>query len=70
VIKSPLRITRENETPSYILGGMKYMMSTEELGKRSLIRGAIDGVYTVREAVKRLKLSERHVKRLKRRVRE
>jgi transposase len=49
---------------------MKYMMSTEELEKLSLIKGAIDGVYTVREAAKRLKLSGRHVKRLKRRVRE
>jgi transposase len=49
---------------------MKYMMSGSELGKLSLIKGAIDGAYTVREAAKRLKLSERHIKRLKRRVKE
>jgi transposase len=49
---------------------MKYMMSAGELEKLSLIKGAIDGVYTVREAAKRLKLSGRHIKRLKRRVRE
>ena len=46
------------------------MMSASELGKLSLIKGAIDGAYTVREAAKRLKLSERHIKRLKRRVKE
>jgi hypothetical protein len=34
-------------------------MSTEELGKLALIKGLIDGAYTVREAAKRLKLSER-----------
>jgi transposase len=49
---------------------MKYTMSAEELGKLAMIKGAIDGAYTVREAAKRLKLSERHIKRLKRRVRE
>jgi hypothetical protein len=56
--------------PSGLLGGMKYMMSTDELKKLSMIKGAIDGVYTVQELAKRLKQSGRHIKRLKRRVRE
>ncbi|MDR1654622.1 MAG: hypothetical protein LBR96_01390 [Treponema sp.] len=49
------------------------MMSTDELGELgelSLIKEVIDGVYTVREAAERLNPSGRHVKRLKRRVRE
>ncbi|MDR1256465.1 MAG: helix-turn-helix domain-containing protein [Spirochaetaceae bacterium] len=45
-------------------------MSAGELGKLTLIKGAIDVAYTVRETAKRLRLSERHIKRLKRRVRE
>ncbi|MDR1220484.1 MAG: hypothetical protein LBK73_12865 [Treponema sp.] len=45
---------------------MKYTMSAVALGKLPLIEG-IDGAYTVREADKRLMMSERHVKRLKRR---
>jgi transposase len=40
------------------------------LGKLALIQGALDGVYTVCEAAKRLGLSERRVKQLKRQVRK
>jgi hypothetical protein len=29
---------------------MKYMMSPKEMGRLSLIQGALDGVYTVRDA--------------------
>jgi hypothetical protein len=32
------------------LGGMKYMMSAGELEKLSLIKGAIDGAYTAKQA--------------------
>jgi hypothetical protein len=35
------------------------MMSTDELKTLSLIKGALDGAYTVQEAAKRLKLSGR-----------
>jgi transposase len=48
---------------------MKYMMSPKEMGRLSLIQGALDGVYTVRDAAKRLGLSERRVKQLKREFR-
>jgi hypothetical protein len=41
------------------------MMTKGELGKLTLIQGAIDGVYTVREAAQRLGLSERRIKQLK-----
>jgi hypothetical protein len=41
---------------------MKYTMSVGELGKLTLIKGAIDGAYTVRETAKGLKLSERAYK--------
>jgi transposase len=49
---------------------MKYTMSAEALGKLALIKEAIDGAYPVREVAKRLRLSERHIKRLKRWVSE
>jgi hypothetical protein len=49
---------------------MKYMMSKAELGKLALIQGALDGAYTVSEAARRLGLSERRVKQLKRQMRE
>jgi transposase InsO family protein len=45
-------------------------MSQEELGRLALIQGAIDGKYTAGYTAKRLGISERHVKRLKRAVRE
>ena len=48
---------------------MNYMMSQKEMGKLSLIQGALDGVYTVRDVAKRLGLSERRVKQLKREFR-
>ncbi|MDR3342139.1 MAG: helix-turn-helix domain-containing protein [Treponema sp.] len=46
------------------------MMNKAELGKVALIQGAIDGAYTVSEAARRLGLSKRRVKQLKRQVRE
>ncbi|MDR1901052.1 MAG: helix-turn-helix domain-containing protein [Treponema sp.] len=49
---------------------MKYTMRKKEPAKLTLIQGAIEGVYTVSEAAKRLHLSERRVKQLKQRVRE
>ncbi|MDR2741542.1 MAG: hypothetical protein LBB98_05230 [Treponema sp.] len=45
-------------------------MSKAELGKPALIQGAIDGVYAVREAAKRLEVSNRRVKQLKHQMRE
>ncbi|MDR3343924.1 MAG: helix-turn-helix domain-containing protein, partial [Treponema sp.] len=45
-------------------------MSKAALGKLALIQGAIDGAYPVSEAARRLGLSERRVKQLKRQMRE
>jgi hypothetical protein len=44
---------------------MKYTMNKKELGRLALIRGALDGRYSVREAVHRLGSSERRIKQLK-----
>jgi transposase len=49
---------------------MKYTMSKQELEKYRLIRGAVEGRYTVKAVSQRLKLSERRVKQLKRSFRE
>jgi len=49
---------------------MKYIMSKEQLGKLTLIQGAVEGKYTVNEVAKRLKLSHRQVKNLKKAYRE
>jgi transposase len=49
---------------------MKYMMSTKELARLTVIKGAIDGAYTVKQAAKRLGVSTRWVKHLKKAVRE
>ena len=45
-------------------------MSKKELGRLALIKGALDGKYTVDYMAKRLGVSERQVKRLKKAVRE
>ncbi|GMO40732.1 MAG: hypothetical protein Ta2B_20540 [Termitinemataceae bacterium] len=45
-------------------------MSDKEIGRLTLIKGAIDGVYTVGYVAKRLSLSTRRVKTLKKAVRE
>ncbi|GHT75777.1 hypothetical protein FACS1894124_7560 [Spirochaetia bacterium] len=45
-------------------------MSKEELGRLTLITGSLDGKYTVSFMAKKLGISERQVKRLKRAVRE
>ncbi|MDR0474949.1 MAG: ISNCY family transposase, partial [Treponema sp.] len=44
---------------------MKYIMSKEDLGKLALIKGAVEGRYTVLEVAQRLNLSARRVKQLK-----
>jgi transposase len=49
---------------------MKYMMSTKELARLTVIKGAIDGVYTVKQAARKLGMSARWVKHLKKTVRE
>jgi transposase-like protein len=49
---------------------MKYMMSKAELEKLTLIKGAADGKYTVGSIAKRLGISTRQVKKLKKAVRE
>jgi transposase len=49
---------------------MKYTMSKNELGKLTVIQGAVDGVYTVKEAARRLHLSGRRIKQLKKQFRE
>jgi transposase-like protein len=41
---------------------MTYTMNKAELGKLSVIQGAVDGAYTVKEAARRLGLSERRIK--------
>ncbi|GMO42678.1 MAG: hypothetical protein Ta2F_18560 [Termitinemataceae bacterium] len=65
---SPLRISRENVTPSCKIRSMKYIMNDKEIGLLTLIKGAIDGVYTVVYVARRLGISTRHVKRLKKAV--
>jgi transposase len=49
---------------------MKYTMSTKELARLTVIKGAIDGVYTAKQAARKLGMSVRWVKRLKKAVRE
>ncbi|MDR0644165.1 MAG: hypothetical protein LBG05_04515 [Treponema sp.] len=41
------------------------MMSKRALGKLVVIHGAVEGMYTVKESALRLKVSERRIKRLK-----
>jgi transposase len=45
-------------------------MSKEELGKLALIKGALDGIYTVGYLAKKFGVSTRQVKKLKKAVRE
>jgi hypothetical protein len=49
---------------------MKYMMSIKELVRQTVIKGAIDGVYTVKQAVRKHGVSTRRVKQLKKEVGE
>jgi transposase len=49
---------------------MKYTMSTKELARLTVIKGAIDGAYTVKQAAGKLGISARRVKSLKKAVRE
>jgi transposase len=49
---------------------MKYIMSKEALRKLTLIQGATEGRYTVMEAARRLNLSARRIKQLKKAYRE
>jgi transposase len=44
---------------------MKYTMSTKELARLTVIKGATDGAYTVKQAALKLGVSTRQVKRLK-----
>ena len=46
------------------------MISKEEMGRYALIKVALDGLYTVKDVAKRLCITERRVKQLKRAVRE
>jgi hypothetical protein len=43
---------------------MKYTMSAKELARLPVIKGAIDGVYTVKQVARKLAGSTRRVKRL------
>ncbi|MHC6203325.1 helix-turn-helix domain-containing protein, partial [Breznakiellaceae bacterium SP9] len=45
-------------------------MGEEEIGRLTLIKGALDGKYTVSFIAKKLGITERQVKRLKKAVRE
>jgi transposase len=49
---------------------MKYMMSKEEMGRLALVKGSLDGKYTVGFVARRLGLSTRQVKKLRKAVRE
>jgi transposase len=49
---------------------MKYMMNTKELARLTVIKGAIYGVYTAKQAARKLGMSVRWVKHLKKAVRE
>ncbi|MDR2393575.1 MAG: hypothetical protein LBD93_05425 [Treponema sp.] len=46
------------------------MMSIKKLARLTVIKGAIDGVYTVRQATRKLGISTRWAKSLKKAVRE
>ena len=52
------------------IGGMKYTMNKEQLGKLAMIQGAVEGRYTVMEAARRLNLSARRIKQLKKAFKE
>ena len=52
------------------IGGMKYIMSKKTLAKLTVIQGAAEGLYTVKEAARKLSLSERRIKQLKKAFRE
>jgi transposase len=49
---------------------MKYIMDEKTLGRLALIQGAVEGKYTAAQVAKRLGLSARRVKQLKRTFRE
>jgi transposase len=49
---------------------MKYTMSTKGLARLAVIKGAADGVYTVKQAARKLGISARRVKSMKKAVRE
>jgi transposase len=49
---------------------MKYTMSIKEPARPAVIKGAIDGAYTVKQAARRLDVSTCRVKSLKKAVRE
>jgi hypothetical protein len=49
---------------------MKYMMSETECGKLTVIQGAVKGVCTVKEVVRRLHLSGRRIKQLQKEYRD
>jgi transposase-like protein len=70
VITSPPELTRENFTPLGYIRRMKYTMNTKELARLTVIKGAIDGAYTVKQAARKLGISGRQVQYLKKAVRE
>jgi hypothetical protein len=70
VIISPLIVTRETFTPLGYSRRMEHMMSTKELARLTVIKGAIDGAYTAQQAARKLGISTRWVKHLKKSVRE
>jgi transposase len=49
---------------------MKYTMSMKEPARLAVIKGAVDGAYTVKQAARKLGASTRQIKRLKKDVRE
>jgi transposase len=49
---------------------MKYTMNMQELARLTVIKGTIDGVYTAKQAARKLGISTRWVKHLKQAVRE
>jgi transposase len=49
---------------------MRYTMSKKELARLAVIKSAIDGAYTVRQAALKLGVSTRQAKRLKKDMKE
>jgi transposase len=65
-----LLLISENFTHLGYIRRMKYTMNKKELARLTVIKGAINGAYTVKQAARKLGISGRQVQYLKKAVRE